>query len=144
MKTRRREYKTIGEINVTNLVDVVLVLLIVFMISAPLMTSGIELDLPQVSYADTEASEGIVVSVTSKDSLGIFIGTGAGDDVYAGPGSFTERFEEFRASHRNMPVYLRADRSAEWQYVVDIIAQIKNLGVTDLGIVTSPLEGPLE
>ena len=64
MRRRNREYQAMAEINVTNLVDVVLVLLIIFMISAPLLQSGIEIDLPKTRAAglDEEAT-GVVVSV---------------------------------------------------------------------------------
>jgi len=137
---KRRAYRTISEINVTNLVDVVLVLLIVFMISAPLLQSGIDVDLPEISYATEDIGKGIVVTVTSKDSIGIFIGTGEADDVYAHPGIFEEKFSEFLAENRNQPVYLRADKTARWEYVIDIISKIKKLGVTDLGLVTAPFE----
>ena len=60
---RRRSYKVMSDINVTNLVDVVLVLLIVFMISAPLLQIGVDVDLPKTSYVDEQISEGIVVTV---------------------------------------------------------------------------------
>ena len=69
---RKREYRALAEINVTNLVDVVLVLLIIFMISAPLLQSGIDVDLPKTKTATLdESAEGVVVSIDKKG--GIFI-----------------------------------------------------------------------
>ena len=140
---KRRTYKTIAEINVTNLVDVVLVLLIVFMISAPLLQSGIEIELPQTTYAETEAGEGVVVTVMAKDSLGIFIGTGVGDDIFTGPVRFEETLAEYLRKQSGQPVYLRADKNVRWEFMIDIIAKIKKQGVTDLGLVTAPYEGPV-
>jgi biopolymer transport protein TolR len=138
---RRRSYKVMSEINVTNLVDVVLVLLIIFMISAPLLQSGIDIQLPQTTYVDTEVSEGIVVTVMDKDSLGIFIGSGKADDVYAGPANFVKVLNEFLdRMGRNQPVYLRADKNVRWQYVVSVISKIREQGVSNLGIVTAPYE----
>ncbi len=138
---RRRSYKVMSEINVTNLVDVVLVLLIIFMISAPLLQSGIDVQLPQTSYVDKDVSEGIVVTVMDKDSLGIFVGSGRGDDVYAGPKNFVPVLNEFLDKMgRNQPVYLRADKNVRWQYVVNVISEIRKQGVSDLGIVTAPYE----
>ena len=131
-----------SEINVTNLVDVVLVLLIVFMISAPLLQSGIEIDLPDTKYVDnTEEGEGIVVTVTSKDSIEYYVeSSGNSQARYASPATFDEVFREVRSKAPSLPVYLRADKSARWQYVIDIISRIKKQGVTDLGLVTAPYE----
>jgi biopolymer transport protein TolR len=143
LSRRRREYKTMSEINVTNLVDVVLVLLIVFMISAPLLQSGIDIELPQTTYTtDTDVGEGVVVTITAKDSLGIFVGSGQSDDRYAGPVEFERVFKEFYDKDRTQPVYLRADKRARWEFVIDIIAKIKKQGVPDLGLITSPYEEP--
>ena len=141
MSRKRRQYKTMSEINVTNLVDVVLVLLIVFMISAPLLQSGIEVDLPETKYVDnTEEGEGLVVTITSKDSLEIYVGTGSGDERFASPATFDKVFDEYLAKDRSQAVFLRADKTARWQYVVDIISRIKKQGVSDLGLVTAPYE----
>lgn len=141
MSRKRRQYKTMSEINVTNLVDVVLVLLIVFMISAPLLQSGIEVDLPQTQYVEsTDAGEGLVVTVTSKDSIEIYVGTGVGDERFASPITFDQIFEEFLVKNPSQAVYLRADKTARWEYVIDIISRIKKQGVTDLGLVTAPFE----
>lgn len=138
---RRRSYKVMSEINVTNLVDVVLVLLIIFMISAPLLQSGIDIQLPKTTYTDKNVSEGIVVTVMDRDSLGIFVGSGRADDVYAGPKNFVPVLNEFLDKMgRNQPVYLRADKNVRWQYVVDVISKIREQGVSDLGIVTAPYE----
>ena len=140
---RRRTYKTIAEINVTNLVDVVLVILIVFMISAPLLQSGIEIELPQTTYVDKDIGEGIVVTVMARDSLGIFIGTGMADDIYTGPVRFEETLGEYLRKQGDQPVYLRADKNIRWEFMIDIIAKIKRQGVTDLGLVTAPYERPV-
>jgi len=139
---KRRSYRTISEINVTNLVDVVLVLLIVFMISAPLLQSGIEIELPQTTYVEEESGQGIVVTVMAKDSLGIFIGTGMADDIYTGPVRFEEMLKDYLNKQQNKSVYLRADKNVRWEFMIDIIAKIKRQGVSELGLVTAPYEGP--
>lgn len=141
---KRRTYRTLYEINVTNLVDVVLVLLIVFMISAPLLQSGVKVELPKVSYVDADVEEGIVVTMMDKDSLGIWIGTGHADDFFTGPVRFEETLNDYlNREGRNQPVYLRADKNVRWEFVVDIIAKIKKQGVTNLGLVTQPFEDRL-
>jgi len=141
LSSKRRQYKTMSEINVTNLVDVVLVLLIVFMISAPLLQSGIEIDLPETTYVDqTEEGEGLIVTITSKDSIEIYVGTGIGDERYASPVTFDKIFKEFLVKNPSQAVFLRADKTARWEYVIDIISRIKKQDVTDLGLVTAPFE----
>ena len=139
---RRRTYKVMSDINVTNLVDVVLVLLIVFMISAPLLQSGIDVDLPETQYVDEQVSEGIIVTVKSvQDTAAIYLGTSQGKEVFVNPRDFSQELEELlRSTGSGTPVYLRADKSIEWQLMVDIISSIKEQGVADLGIVTAPYE----
>ncbi|MBD3217932.1 MAG: hypothetical protein GF310_06595 [candidate division Zixibacteria bacterium] len=139
---RRRSYKVMSDINVTNLVDVVLVLLIVFMISAPLLQSGIDVDLPKTEYVDETISEGIVVTVKFiQDTTAIYLGTSQGKEVFVNPQYFGDELDELlNAIGRGTPVYLRADKNINWQLMVDIISSIKEQGVADLGIVTAPYE----
>ena len=102
-RRRNRKYNAYSDINIANLVDVVLVLLIIFMISAPLLQSGIEIDLPKTRAAiiDSEA-EGVVVSIDDKG--GIYI-----NDVWARLDNFEGALDdEMRAKNTSM-VYLRAD-----------------------------------
>ncbi len=131
-----------SDINVTNLVDVVLVLLIVFMISAPLLQSGVDVDLPKTSYVDEQISEGIVVTVKFiQDTTAIYLGTSQGKEVFVNPQYFGDELDELlNATGRGTPVYLRADKNINWQLMVDIISSIKEQGVADLGIVTAPYE----
>ncbi len=131
---RPRNYRAMAEINVTNLVDVVLVLLIIFMISAPLLQSGIEVDLPKTRTATiSEEAEGVVISIDRKG--GIFI-----NDVWSrGENLETDLDEELRRANTSS-VYLRADSLVNYGAVVDVISRIKNMGIENLGLITQPLE----
>ncbi len=133
MLVKPRTYHALSEINVTNLVDVVLVLLIVFMITAPLLQSGIDVQLPRTTATSDELSEGVVVTITEEG--GIFI-----NDVYR-PADAWE--EELRRAIRKKPDqkgYLRADETVPYGLVVDILTSMKRLGLTDVGLVTRPTD----
>jgi len=134
-RRRNRKYNANSDINIANLVDVVLVLLIIFMISAPLLQSGIEIDLPKTRAAiiDSEA-EGVVVSIDNKG--GIYI-----NDVWARLDNFEGALDdEMRAKNTSM-VYLRADSTIAYGTAIEVIGRIKEMGIDAISLVTSPIEG---
>ncbi len=134
MKRRDRTYGALAEINVTNLVDVVLVLLIIFMISAPLLQSGIEVNLPKTRAAALdEEAEGVVVTIDDKG--GIYI-----NDVWSRLNNFKKDLDLELKKIGVKSVYLRADSSVQYGIVVDVVSAIKDMGVEDLGLVTERLE----
>ncbi len=130
---RSRDYSLMADINVTNLVDVVLVLLIVFMISAPLLQSGIDVDLPKATYVDKELSEGIVITVNKNG--GIFI-----DDVFCRAEQLEERLREYIGRKNISAIYLRGDQNVSYGVVIDVIARLKKMGIVNVGLVTKPYE----
>ncbi|SYZ73882.1 Biopolymer transport protein ExbD [Candidatus Zixiibacteriota bacterium] len=133
---KSREYRAMAEINVTNLVDVVLVLLIIFMISAPLLQSGIEVNLPKTRTAtmDQEA-EGVVLTIDRKG--GIFI-----NDVWTRPENFETNLDKELKKSGHRAVYLRADSTVPYGTVVDVIGQMKTMGIEELGLITNKAEVP--
>jgi biopolymer transport protein ExbD len=120
-----------AEINVTNLVDVVLVLLIIFMITAPMLHSGIEVNLPKTKATTRELGEGIVVTINQDGN--IFL-----DDRPVTLKRFDSRLTTLRRQKGSETVYLKADREVQYGIVVDVVGRIKNLGITDLGLVSEP------
>jgi biopolymer transport protein TolR len=123
-----------AEINVTNLVDVVLVLLIIFMITAPMLQSGIDVNLPKTRAAiQDELGEGVVLTIDKKG--GIFI-----DDVWVRLPDFEERLDTVLKQKNTSSVYIRADSGVVYAAVVDVVARIKQMGIEYLGLVTSPVE----
>ena len=121
-----------SEINVTPMVDVMLVLLIIFMVTAPMMMQGLDVNLPQVdSTAIRSKGERVVISLTSKGE--IFI------DDYKVPledlGLKVARILEVQKVNE---VALRADKSIPYGQVVRIMAVVRKAGVTNLGLVTEP------
>lgn len=120
----------LADINVTPLVDVILVLLIIFMIAAPVMLQGLETDLPKAVVSDLEIeSDQVVVSLTIEKLLYINNDPVNRDD-------FARELKRSVAGKESQFVYIRADRSLSWGDVVRVIEMIKDAGVPNLGIVT--------
>jgi biopolymer transport protein ExbD len=133
MHVKRRTYHAQSEINVTNLVDVVLVLLMIFMITAPLLQSGIDVDLPKTTEVSDELSEGVVVTITKEG--GIFV-----NDIYRPADKWREELERVVAQKPKQKGYLRADGAVNYKTVVDILTAMRQAGLTDVGLVTRPIE----
>jgi len=132
---KQREYRAMAEINVTNLVDVVLVLLIIFMISAPLLQSGIEVDLPKTRAAALEEqAEGVVLTIDKKG--GIFV-----NDVWTRLENFETALDKELRRIGKSSVFLRADSLVNYGVVVDVIGRLKSMGIEELGLITAKQEG---
>jgi len=131
MHHRRRAYRAVADINIANLVDVVLVLLIIFMISAPLLQSGIEVDLPKTKAAvlDEEAA-GVVVTIDAKG--GIYI-----DDVWARLDNFESALDREMRAKNTSSVYLRGDSTIAYGTAIQVIARMKEMGIEAIGLVTA-------
>jgi biopolymer transport protein TolR len=125
---KKRVYPALYDINVTNLVDVVLVLLIIFMIAAPMLQSGIEINLPQTKATQKDIGEGLVVTITKDNKVYV-------DDKITTVDKFEERLMRERNKKNASAVYLRADSQVPYGLVVKIVAKIKGLGIKDLGLV---------
>jgi biopolymer transport protein TolR len=124
---KRRQYSSLAEINITNLVDVTMVLLIVFMLTAPFLQSGIRLNLPKAEAKIIEEQEGVTVSI-NRDG-GIFI-----DKSLVSWEDFSAELR--RAIDLTAPrVFLRADKETKYGSVMRVIARIKMLGIEDLGLI---------
>lgn len=130
---KRRTYHALSEINVTNLVDVILVLLIIFMITAPLLQSGIDVKLPRTTSAAEDPSEGIVVTITAEG--GVFI-----NDVYRTPDKWESELERLQRQKPGQKAYLRADESVGFGLVVEVLGAMKRMGFEEIGLVTRPVE----
>ena len=125
----RSERRPMAEINVTPLVDVVLVLLIIFMVTAPFLQGGLEIDLPRIASRGLDVRNGLIVSVRADRAVAI------GDRIVPLAG-FEAALSRAKASQR--PVFLKADQRVPYGMIVDIIARLRRAGVASLGLVTEP------
>jgi biopolymer transport protein TolR len=123
-----------SDINVTPLVDVILVLLIIFMVTAPMMQQGIDVDLPQTTSQPIEGQEERLV-ITINANREVFVNQEKVDPLL-----LRRRLERTAAAKLNKEVLLRADRSVPYGFVVQTMAEIKNAGIEKLGMVTEPFE----
>jgi biopolymer transport protein TolR len=128
---RRRRRQIISDINLTNLIDVMLTLLIIFMITAPMLTQGVQVDLPKADAKNVEVNVSIQVSINSHHELFI-------DQERVPLSDFGRRFREVFASRTRVPVFVNADRKVPYGLVIRIIAEIQNAGVVKLGFLTQP------
>ena len=122
----------VAEINVTPLVDVMLVLLIIFMVTAPMMTQGVDVDLPKTtSKALRQQEKPIVVEIDEEGK--IYLGK---TEMYLG--LVRQELEKKPQEMKKEPIYLRADEKVPYGLVVQVMAQIKQAGFEKLGMVTQP------
>jgi biopolymer transport protein ExbD len=129
----RRVSTTLAEINVIPLVDVMLVLLIIFMVAAPMLQRGVELNLPIASRSQEIASDRIFVNVplSFRDDRRIFIGQEA-----VRIDLLTERMRQMLVNRSDRQVFLRGDGGVELQELLDIMDRLKAAGVEKVGIVS--------
>lgn len=122
--------KLMSEINVTPLVDVMLVLLIIFMVTAPMMMQGMDVQLPQTkSKVIHSQEERLVISINKKQE--IFI-----NQYKLSREELQEKLKILYQNKKEGEVFLRADRTLPYGFVVQIMSDIKNAGIEKLGMVT--------
>jgi len=128
--------QTLTEINVTPLVDVMLVLLIIFMVTAPLIQQGVEVKLPEARAKAIDAQEQkLVLSIRADRTIHL----GTGDDAARIP--YEELEDRLKANARAMKdreLYLMADRSLPYGFVVEVMATVQRAGIVNLGMITNP------
>jgi biopolymer transport protein TolR len=125
---------TMSQINVTPLVDVMLVLLVIFMVTAPMMQQGVQVNLPQAETKSLKSPEEAVV-VSIEKSGRIFI-----DKAEIAPGELKTKLSAMFVNRTKKEVFLKADRDVPYGEVVKTMAQIKGAGVERLGMVTEPAQ----
>jgi biopolymer transport protein TolR len=128
----RRGHAAMSEINVTPFVDVMLVLLIIFMVTAPLMQQGIDVDLPQTTTQALRLDKEPLVLTVQRDGKTFL----AKQEI--APGDLTEKLRAVFDARGDKELYLRADREAPYGMVAKAMAAARNAGATKLGIVTEP------
>lgn len=123
-----------AEINVTPLVDVMLVLLIIFMVTAPMMTQGLEVDLPETTSKAMRQEEQPLVIVVNKEGEITLNNTTVNRNL------LFEQLQSMAPEEKKRPIYLRADKQVAYGDVVVLMADIKRAGFEKLGMITRPDE----
>ena len=130
------ELGTMSDINVTPLVDVMLVLLIIFMVTAPLLTQGLTVELPPAEGASLEQASAQPATVTVTTAGAVYL-----DDIAVGSGDLDLTLGPMLRGRRVKKALLRADRGVPYGEVVRVIDIMNRAGVEQLGMVTQPAEG---
>lgn len=124
-----RDRGLIQDLNITNLVDVALTILVVFIITAPMMTPGIDVDLPRTDASLPHDEEGVTVTIKKDKSLFI-------ENEKTESGKFETRLKEIlEKKPPGVTVYLRSDKNIDYGFVVEVIGKMRKAGVTELGLV---------
>jgi biopolymer transport protein TolR len=136
MASRRRSERMAinAEINVVSLIDVMMLLMVIFMITAPLMQGGVDVALPKAAARPLDAERGVVVSV--QRSGRIFV-----DDAAVSLAELSATIKRLSERNGRRGVYLRADAGVPYGTVVKVLATMRQSGVSDVGLVAEPEEG---
>ena len=129
-----RSSRLLSEINVTPFVDVMLVLLIIFMVTAPMMQEGVDVNLPQAKGKSLPTKEGrMTITITSKKEIYL-------NDRKVELANLEDRLKKVFQDRVNKELFLKADKVVPYGFVVKAMAYIRSAGIDQLGMVTVPLE----
>jgi biopolymer transport protein TolR len=125
---KRTPYSSLADINITNLVDVTMVLLIIFMLTAPFIQAGIKVRLPKAKSTVIKETEGVMLAVTEKG------------DVYLNNAKVERK--DLAAALRNLKtageerVFVRADKNVPYGVVMEVVGHVKEVGIDEVGMIT--------
>ncbi len=130
--SKQQSRVTLSEINVTPLVDVMLVLLIMFMVTTPLMQQGIDVDLPKTKASGVQANNEPFVLVVHKNHK-----LTSGNDVLVRE-NLQQKLKGIFSQRKNKNLYLQADKAVDYGFVAEIMAEIRAAGIYNIGLITLP------
>jgi biopolymer transport protein TolR len=122
---------TLSEINIIPLVDVILVLLLIFMLTAPLMYRGIDVNLPKTAGKPTAVEERMVLTVTKEQTIYV-------NDKPVALGALEQTLRDLFKNRQDKTLYLRADQALQYGLVVETMDRVRRAGIEKLGMVTEP------
>ena len=126
--------RLMSEINVTPFVDVMLVLLIIFMVTAPMMIQGVDVSLPEATSNPLESKqEQLVVTIDQNNQVYI-------NDFRVGIENLKEKLLQVTKNQKTDEIYLRADKTVAYGTVVYVMSEIKGAGIEKLGMITDPVD----
>ncbi|HVF40646.1 MAG TPA: biopolymer transporter ExbD [Gemmatimonadaceae bacterium] len=131
MRRRRDRMVLNAEINVVSLIDVMMLLMVIFMITAPIMQGGVDVALPKAEARPLEPKSGLVVTVDRTGRIHV-------DETVLTFSEFRATFKSLASSRGKDGVYLRADQGVPYGSVVRVLAVMRASGVADVGLVAEP------
>ena len=133
-RRKNNSNKPLAEINVTPLVDVMLVLLIIFMVTAPMLSMGIDVNLPRVKAKSVDVAEEKLV-LTVSETREIFL-----NKTKMPLGELKSKLEAIFSNRIDREIFLRADKNVPYGFVVEVMSEGRKAGVDKLGMITEPPE----
>jgi biopolymer transport protein TolR len=127
---REERYRILAEVNMTPMVDAIMVILIVFMLTAPMMQGGIEVQLPKTQARQVDVESGIVITITIEGR--VFV-----NDLEVKQPELKTTLSRIKKYGRERPIFVKADKDLSYGLVLEIIAQAKQAGFYNIGLVTS-------
>jgi biopolymer transport protein TolR len=132
---RRRERMQLNaEINVVSLIDVMMLLMVIFMITAPIMQGGVDVTLPKAEARPLEPKSGLVVTVDRAGRIHV-------EEASLSFDEFRASFKALAAERGKQGIYLRADQGVPYGSVVRVLAVMRASGISDVGLVAEPEQG---
>jgi len=128
-RARRSTLKVDAEVRLTNLIDVAFVLLIIFMITAPILQGGVDVKLPEADAVPMENTEALLITITDKGTIFVNKTETTLDELPALVRTY---------ARGDMPVALNGDRNAAYQHVVRVLARLRRAGITDVILMAEP------
>ena len=130
MKKNYKSRKSISEINVTPFVDVMLVLLIIFMVTAPLLTAGVKINLPEsASVLKNEKNDPVTVSMNSKGEIYI-------QKKKISPNDLIKKLVALRGQNKDLKIYIKGDKNLNYGKIMDLMSFINKSGFKKVALVT--------
>ncbi|HRI75478.1 MAG TPA: protein TolR [Alphaproteobacteria bacterium] len=133
---RRRAHGVMAEINVTPFVDVMLVLLVIFMVTAPLLTAGVQIDLPKADAQAIGQQDNAPLEITLDRQGALFVG-----ETKMTVERLTVMLQSIAAETTERRVYIRADQALDYGKVMEVMGLVSRLGFTKIALVTDPTSG---
>ncbi len=131
MRRHRSRMMLNAEINVVSLIDVMMLLMVIFMITAPIMQGGVDIDLPKAEARPLEPKSGLVVTVDKAGMIHV-------DETALTFSEFRATFRALASSRGKDGIYLRADQGVPYGTVARVLAVMRTTGIADVGLVLEP------
>ena len=138
VKTTRRTFTAVAEINVTPMVDVMLVLLVIFIVTAPLLTTGVNVNLPQTSRARSLPQDNTALTLTIERDGSISLNAAKQDVVRLDLDALRERLTAIREANPQIRVYVKGDAQVPYGRMMEVMAEVTGAGITQVAFVTEP------
>ncbi len=138
MASSSRKRRVMADINVVPYIDVMLVLLIIFMVTAPLLKQGVDVDLPQApaKALDVNSPEPVIISVDEKGL--VYLNISSNQDSPLDNAELVDQVKKALKKESKRPVMVRGDKNVIYQNIVNVLVQLQQAGIDSVGLVTEP------